>query len=54
MERFLFLFFLLFISFSDLQKSDHRFSSELKVKLIHAARATPGYQNLEFSSNSMR
>ena len=51
---FYFLFFLLFASFSDLLKSNHRFSSGLKAKLIHAARATYGYQNLGVSSNSMR
>ena len=53
-ERFLFLFFLLFFSFSDLRKLDRRFSSELKAKLIHAARATHEYQNLGVSSNSTR
>ena len=31
-----------------------RFSSSLKAKLIHATRATRGYQNLGVSSNSMR
>ena len=35
----LFFIFLLFASFSDLQKSDHRFSSGLKAKLIYATRA---------------
>ena len=30
---------LLFVSFSDLRKSDHRFSSRLKTKLIYATRA---------------
>ena len=47
-------FFLIFASFSDLRKSDGRFSSELKEKLIHAARATRGYQNLRVLSNSTR
>ena len=51
---FYFLFFLLFASFSDLQKSDSRFSSGLKAKLIHGARAMRRYQNLGVSSNSMR
>ena len=51
---FYFLFFLLFVSFLDLWKSDRRFSSGLKAKLIYAARATRGHQNLEVSSNSMR
>ena len=48
------VFFLLFVSFSYLGKSDRRFSSGLKAKLIHAARATRGYQNLGVSSNSTR
>ena len=48
-----FIFFL-FISFSDLQKLDRRFSSGLKAKLIHTTRATRGHQNLGVSSNSMR
>ena len=50
---FIFLF-LLFASFSDLRKSDHRFSLGLKAKLIQVARATRGYQNLGVSSNSTR
>ena len=41
---YLFIYFL--VSFSDLWKLDRRFSSELKAKLIHATRATRGYQNL--------
>ena len=50
-ERFLFLFF--FSSpFLDLRKSQRRFSSGLKAKLIHAARAMRGHQNLGVSSNS--
>ena len=53
-KDFYFLFFLIFASFLDLLKSDRRISSELKAKLIHAARATCGYQNLGVSSNSMR
>ena len=53
-ENFYFLFFLLFASFSDLRKSDSRFSSRLKAKLIHALRATRGYQNLGVSSNFTR
>ena len=54
-RRDIFIFiFLLFTSFSDLRKSDHRFSSGLKVKLIHATRATSRYQNLGVSSNSTR
>ena len=51
---FYFLFFLLFVSFLDLWKSDRRFSSGLKAKLIYTTRATRGHQNLEVSSNSMR
>ena len=34
------IFFFLFAYFSDLRKSDRRFSSGLKVKLIYATRAT--------------
>ena len=49
---FYFLFF--FVSFSDLRKSDSRFLSGLKVKLIYATRATRGYQILGVSSNSTR
>ena len=40
------LLFIFFVSFSDLRKSDRRFSSGLKVKLIYAMRATRGHQNL--------
>ena len=53
-REFLFLLFLLFVSFSYLRKSDRRFLSRLKAKLIHAARATRGYQSLGVSSNSTR
>ena len=50
----LFYFFLSLASFLDLRKSDHRFSSGLKAKLIYAMRAKRGHQNLGVSSNSMR
>ena len=53
-ERELFLFFSLFVSFSDLQKSDRRFSSGLKAKLIFAMRATRGHQKVGVSTNSVR
>ena len=53
-REFYFIFISFFASFSDLRKSDRRFSSGLKAKLIHVARATRGYQNLTVSSNSMR
>ena len=54
-ERFFFLIsFSLFASLSDLQKLDCRFSSEQNAKLVHASRATCGYQNLRVSSNSTR
>ena len=52
--EYYFLFFLHFVSFLDLRKSDRRFSSELKAKLIYATRATRGHQNLGVSSNSTR
>ena len=55
MERdFYFYFYFFFAFFSNLRKSDRRFSSGLKAKLIHAMRATRGYQNLGVSSNFMR
>ena len=53
-EIFLFLFFLLFTSFSDLRKSDCRFSSGLKAKLIFVMRATRGHQKVGVSTNSVR
>ena len=53
-ERFLFFYFLLFASFSDLWKSDCRIFSEEKAKFIHASRATRGYQNHGVLSNSTR
>ena len=53
-ERDFYLFISLFISFSDLWKSDCKFSLELKAKLIHTTRATRGHQNLRVSLNSTR
>ena len=53
-ERRNFVFFLFFISLSDLRKSDRRFSLEQKAKLVYAMRATHGYQKLSVSSNSKR
>ena len=53
-EMFLFLFFLIFAYFSDLRKSDHRFSSGLKAKLIYAMRATCGHQKVGISTNFAR
>ena len=53
--RDIFIFiFLFFASFSDLRKSDRRFSSGQKAKLIHVARATREYQNRRVSSNFTR
>ena len=52
-ERVLFLYFLL-ISFSYLWKSDCRFLSEQKAKLVHATRATHRYQYLSILSNFKR
>ena len=54
LERILFFIFLHFASFSDLWKSNRRFSLKQKAKLIHEARATRGYQNLGVSSNSTK
>ena len=48
------IFISLFVSFSDLRKSDHRFSSGLKAKLIYAMRATRGHQKVGVLTNSVR
>ena len=53
-KEFLFYFIFFFVSFLYMWKSDCRFSSGLKAKLIHAATATRGYQNLGVSSNVTR
>ena len=53
-ENMIFIFFSLFVSFSDIQKSDRKFLSGLKAKLIYATRATCGHQNLRVLSNSTR
>ena len=50
----LFLFFSLFVSFLDLRKSDRRFLSGLKAKLIYATRATCGHHKVGVSTNSVR
>ena len=47
-------FFLFFISFSDLWKSDRRFLSEYKAKLVYVTRATRRNQYLSVSSNFKR
>ena len=44
----------MFWFFSDLWLSDGQNWLEQKVKLIHASRATRGYQNIGVSSNSTR
>ena len=41
--RGIFIFISLFVSFSDLRKSDRRFSSGLKAKLTYEMRATRGH-----------
>ena len=48
----IYIFF--FSLFSDLRKSDSRFFSEQKAKLIYATRATRRYQKISISSNSKR
>ena len=53
-ERNFILFIFLFVSFSDLRKSDRRFSSGLKAKLIYAMRATHRYQKVGVLTNSVR
>ena len=50
----IFIFFSFFVSFLDLRKSDRRFSSGLKAKLIYATRAMRGHQKVEVSTNSTR
>ena len=45
-------YFLFFVSFSELWKSDHRISSEQEAKFIHASKTTRGHQNLRVLSNS--
>ena len=50
----IYYYFSFFSSLLDLWKSDRRFLSGLKAKLIHTARAMRGHQNLGVSSNSMR
>ena len=52
-KDFFFLYFLL-VFFSDLRKSDRRFSSELKAKLVYATRATHRYQYHSLLSNFKR
>ena len=49
-----FYFFSLFVSFSDLLKSDRRFSLGLKAKVIYAMRATCGHQKVGVSTNSVK
>ena len=44
----------MFWFFSDLRLSDSQNWSEQKAKLIHASRATLGYQNFGVPSNSTR
>ena len=39
----IFILYFLFVSFSDLQKSDRRLSSEQKAKLVYTTRATRRY-----------
>ena len=51
---FVFLLFLLFVSFLDLRKSDRRFSSGLKAKLIYVMRATRGHQKVGVLTKSVR
>ena len=50
----IFNFYFFFASFSDLRKSDRRFSSGLKAKLIYAMKATRGHQKVGVSTNSVR
>ena len=52
-ERYFFSFSF-FVSLYDLRKSDFKFLSEQKAKLIYAFQATREYQNLSVLSNSKR
>ena len=49
-----YFYFLLFVFFSDLRKSDRKFLSEQKAKLVYAARAMYRYQYLSLLSNFKR
>ena len=53
-ESDFYFYFLLFVSFSDLRKLDHRFLSEQKAKLVYATRAMRRYQKLSISSHFKR
>ena len=53
-ERILFYFISFFVYFSDLRKSDRRFSLGLKVKLIYAMRAPSGHQKVRVLTKSVR
>ena len=50
-EPFNFYFISFFVFFSDLRKSDRRFSSGLKATLIYAMRATRGHQKVLVLTN---
>ena len=52
-DIFIFIF-LFFVFFSDLRKSDLRFLSELKAKLIYTMRATRGHQKVGVLTNFVR
>ena len=52
-EDFIFIF-LFFAFFSDLRKSDRRFSSGLKAKLIYEMRVTREHQKVGVLTNSVR
>ena len=54
-ERYFIFYFLLFVSFLDLRKSDRKFLSKQKEKLVYVTtRATRRYQKLSISANSKR
>ena len=53
-ERDFYFIFFLFISFSDLRKSDRRFLSEQKAKFDYVTRVTRRYQYFSVSSNFKR
>ena len=50
----IFILYFIFVSFSDLRKSDHRFSSDQKAKLVYTTKATRRYQKPSISSHFKR
>ena len=53
-EREILIIFSLLVSFSNLRKSDRRFLSRLKAKLIYVMRATRGHKKVGVLTNFVR